>query len=193
MVDIPRHLHDTIKIAVCGAAETSACGDKALDLTRELGHEIIRQGAMLINGATSGIPLWAARGAKEEGGFVIGISPAKDEREHVEHYKLPIDYCDLILYAGDGYPGRDILLTQTADGIIFGCGRIGTFHEFSVAFEEKKPMGILRGEYMTDDIMLEIIKYSNRAADNPYVIVEENPKVMVEKMMAMVKKLKEVD
>lgn len=192
-MDLPRHVHSGLKIAMCGAAQTGTCGDKAFDLTQEVGREIIRQGAILVNGATSGVPLWAAKGAKEEGGFVIGISPAKTEKEHVETYKLPLDYCDLILYAGTGYPGRDILLTQTADAIIFGCGRIGTFHEFTVAFEETKPIGILEGDYSTDELMQEIIEKSGRAKDDPYVVVSKDPKELVEKVIVMAKALKERD
>src|SRR3989344_2416309 len=76
----------------------------------------------------------AETGVKEAGGFSIGFSPAASEREHVEVYKLPLDYMDLIVYTGFGYPGRDLLLTRSADAVICGCGRIGTIHEFVIAF-----------------------------------------------------------
>ena len=92
-----KHGHNQIKICVSGAAETGHCGVNALDKAKELGREIARQGAVLVTGATTGFPLWVAMGAKEAGGFSIGFSPASSEREHVEIYKLPLDYLDLII------------------------------------------------------------------------------------------------
>ncbi len=78
-----------------------------MERAKELGREIARQGAVLVTGATTGFPMWAAMGAKEVGGISIGFSPASTEREHIEAYKLPLDYMDLIVYTGFGYPGRD--------------------------------------------------------------------------------------
>ena len=36
-------------------------------------------------------------------------------------------------------------MTRTSDAIFLGCGRIGTIHEFTIAFEDNKPIGILEG------------------------------------------------
>ena len=102
-----KHGHEQIKICVSGAAETGHCGLGALDLAKELGREIVRQGAILVTGATTGFPMWSAMGAKEVGGMSLGFSPAATEKEHVEAYKLPLDYMDLIVYTGFGYPGRE--------------------------------------------------------------------------------------
>ncbi|KKU34907.1 MAG: hypothetical protein UX48_C0022G0009 [Candidatus Azambacteria bacterium GW2011_GWB1_46_27] len=44
------------KICVSGAAETGHCAINALDLAKELGKEIVRQGGVLVTGATSGVP-----------------------------------------------------------------------------------------------------------------------------------------
>src|SRR3989344_453743 len=101
-----KHGHNRIKICVSGAAETGHCGVDALDKAKELGREIARQGATLVTGATTGFPLWVAMGTKEAGGISIGLSPAASEKEHVEVYKLPLDYMDLIIYTGFGYSGR---------------------------------------------------------------------------------------
>src|SRR3989338_6691999 len=114
------------KLCVSGAAETTHCGKDSLELAKETGREIVRQGGVLVTGATTGLPYWAAIGAKEEGGISIGLSPASTEREHVEHYKLPVDYMDMIVYTGFGYPGRNLMLTRASDAVIIGCGRVGT-------------------------------------------------------------------
>src|SRR5262245_14113798 len=110
--DLEKHGHARIKICISGAAETGHCGLHALDSAKELGAEIVRQGAILLTGATTGFPLWSAMGAKEANGISIGLSPAASEREHMEVYRLPVDYMDLIVYTGFGYPGRDLLLVR---------------------------------------------------------------------------------
>ncbi|QQR82332.1 hypothetical protein IPJ70_03575 [Candidatus Campbellbacteria bacterium] len=183
-------IHD-IKICVSGAAETSSCGPRAYEVAKELGREIARQGAVIVTGATTGFPLWAAMGAKDAGGQSIGISPAASEREHVEAFRLPLDYMDMIVYTGFGYSGRDLILTRSSDAVLFGCGRIGTIHEFTIAFEDNKPIGILEGEWMTDETIKTILERSNRTHDR--VVFDTNPKKLVEKVMLLVKKDKADD
>ena len=181
-----KHGHNQIKICVSGAAETGHCGLGALDLAKELGREIARQGAVLVTGATTGFPFWAAMGAKEEGGISIGISPAASEKEHVEVYKLPLDYMDLIIYTGFGYPGRDLLITRSSDAVICGCGRIGTIHEFTVAFEDQKPIGIFEGSWEMSAELEEIIAKGHRP--NAKVVHGPDPKKLVAEVIALVKK-----
>ena len=145
-----------IRICVSGAAETGHCGIDAYDIAKELGKEIIRQGGILTTGATTGFPYWSTMGAKEEKGFSIGLSPAASEREHVNVYRLPLEYLDLIIYTGFGYSGRNLLLTRSSDAVIVGCGRIGTINEFTVAYEDGKPIGILEGDWQTDEVIKNI-------------------------------------
>lgn len=183
-----KHGHSQIKICVSGAAETGHCGVDALDKAKELGREIARQGVVLVTGATTGFPLWVAMGAKEEGGMSIGFSPAASEKEHVEVYKLPLDYMDLIIYTGFGYPGRDILLTRSVDAVICGCGRVGTIHEFTVAFEDGKPIGIFEGPWEMGDQLKEIIEKSHRP--NAKIATGNDPKKLLEDIIALVKKNK---
>jgi len=184
-----RNEHQKIKLCVSGAADTTHCGESALDVAKELGREIIRQGAVIVTGATTGWPLWSAMGAKEEGGISIGLSPASTEKEHVEEWGLPLDYLDTIIYTGQGFPGRDILLTRTTDAVILGCGRIGTIHEFTVAFEDGKPIGILEGEWEMDETLKMIIEKGHRANDK--IVFDKDPKQLVAKIIEMVKQYKE--
>ena len=59
------HSHLKFKICVSGAAETGHCGPEALEMAKELGREIARHKAVLVTGATTGVPFWACIGAKE--------------------------------------------------------------------------------------------------------------------------------
>src|SRR3989338_4945490 len=86
--------HLKFKIAVSGAAETGMCAPDAMEKTTAIGREIARRGCVLVTGATTGAPYWAAKGAKEAGGLVIGISPAATKIAHVKTYHLPLDYHD---------------------------------------------------------------------------------------------------
>jgi hypothetical protein len=183
-----KHGHQQIKICVSGAAETGHCGVDALEKAKELGREIARQGAVLVTGATTGFPLWAAMGAKEVGGISIGFSPASTEKEHIEVYKLPVDYMDLIIYTGFGYPGRDLLLTRSADAVICGCGRIGTIHEFTIAFEDEKVIGIYEGPWEMGKELEEIMQKGNRP--NPKVTISDDAKKMVSDVIELVHKYK---
>jgi uncharacterized protein (TIGR00725 family) len=184
-----KHNHLKLKIGVSGAAETGTCGVNAFDTAKLLGHEIIRQGGVLVTGASTGFPLWAAMGAKEEKGMSIGISPAANEREHVETYRMPLEYMDLIIYTGFGFTGRDLLFTRSCDALIIGCGRIGTIHEFTIAFEDGKPIGVLEGEWTMSQTIRDIIERGNRP--NDLIVFDKDPKALVEKVIALTLKSKE--
>lgn len=179
-----KHQHLKLKLCVSGAAETGHCGEGAMEKAKELGREVVRQGGVLVTGATTGFPLWAAIGAKEEGGTSLGISPAMNERDHVENYGLPLDYLDLVIYTGAGYSGRNLLLTRSSDAVLVGCGRVGTINEFSVAFEDHKPIGVLQGSWETDEVIRDIMQKGHRA--NELVVFDGDPKKLVEKVIKLV-------
>lgn len=181
-----KHNHLRVKMGVSGAAETGHCGIDALEKAKELGREIVRQGGIVVTGATTGFPLWSAMGAKEEKGISIGLSPAASEREHVNAYRLPLDYMDLVVYTGFGFPGRDLLFTRSCDAVFIGCGRIGTLHEFTIAFEDGKPIGILEGEWDMDEQIRDILEKGHRP--NNKIVFDPDPKSLVKKIMDLVMK-----
>jgi hypothetical protein len=153
-----------------------------------LGEEIIKQGAVLVDGATTGFPYWAAKGAKKAGGIVVGVSPAESKKEHIAQYQLPVDYHDIIMYTGHGYSGRNLLLTRMADAVIVGCGRMGTLNEFTIAFEDKKPIGLLEGTWETDEVIKNLIEKSYRAAEmKDKIIFSSDPEKLVAGVIELIK------
>jgi uncharacterized protein (TIGR00725 family) len=177
------------KIAVSGAAEVSHCCKNILEISKEIGREIARQGCVLITGATTGVPYFTALGCKEAGGFSVGFSPAASEAAHLRIYKLPTDAFDVMVYTGADYVGRNVIMTKSADGVIIICGRMGTLHEFATAFEIQKPIGILEGSGGTADKIRSI-------ATGPYrgikkIIYEKDPKKLVRKLILTIRKEKE--
>jgi uncharacterized protein (TIGR00725 family) len=180
------HEHLQLKLAVSGAAETGHCGPDAYDLAVTLGKEIAKSGSVILTGATTGFPMWSALGAKQANGFSIGFSPASSEKEHIETYNLPVEYMDLIVYTGFGYPGRDLIFTRSADAVFFGCGRIGTIHEFTIAFEDGKPIGVLEGSWATDETIKDMLKNGHRP--NDHIIFDSDPKALVERVVELARK-----
>lgn len=176
------------KICVSGAAETGHCLKGALQKAKEIGKEVIRQNGILLTGATSGMPYWAAIGAREVGGMVIGLSPAASEDSHIKTYHLPVDYHDVIIYTGFNYAGRNLLLTRSADGVIIICGRMGTLNEFTIAFEDKKPIGVLTNTGGMADMVKTIIKRSHRGSRK--VVYDSNPRKLVSKLINLIEKEK---
>lgn len=179
------HLHALkYKICVSGAADSSNCAKEALTRAEELGREIARRGLILITGATTGIPYWAAKGAKQEGGIVIGLSPAASKIAHIKTYHLPLDYHDLIIYTGFEYAGRNLLLTRSADAVVVVCGRMGTLNEFTIAFEDHKPIGVLEKTGGTADMVQEIVARAHRGPGK--IIFSDKPAVLLDKLLTMI-------
>ncbi|RJQ29778.1 hypothetical protein C4571_00695 [Candidatus Parcubacteria bacterium] len=176
--------HLKYKICISGAAETGHCGSETLKKTEELGRLIASRNMILVTGATTGVPYWAAKGAKEVGGIVIGISPAASKIHHMNTYRLPVDYHDLIMYTGFGYSGRNLLLTRSSDAVITVCGRIGTLNEFTDAFEDQKPQGVLTGTGGVADMAEEIVKRANRGPGK--VVFESDPARLLDKILDLI-------
>jgi len=178
--------HLKYKICVSGAAETGHCAEDAIQKAEMIGREIAKRGLVLVTGATTGMPYWAAKGAKEAGGIVIGLSPAASKLAHIRTYHLPVDYHDLIIYTGFDYAGRNLLLTRSADAIITLCGRMGTLNEFTIAFEDHKPIGVLEGSGGTSDMLREILERAHRGFNN--VVFNSDPSKLIDEVLEVVKK-----
>lgn len=173
----------TYKIGVSGSAENN-CAPGAFAKAREVGRQIALAGAVCVTGDTVGIPHAAAHGAKAGRGFTAGISPAISRQEHLRKYHLPSDDLDLIIYTGFQYSGRNLLFIRSCDAAIFICGRVGTLNEFTIAFEDKKPIGILTETGGIVEEIEHLLEVSKRGKGK--VVWDSDPKRLVEKVVALV-------
>src|SRR6266699_6828820 len=131
-----------IKVGVMGSAEEAS--DASLKATyRALGTAIANRGLILLTGATTGLVYATGKAAQNAGALHIGISPAHDEREHVERYSLPIEACDAIVYTGFGLKGRNVVLVRSCEIVLFIAGAMGSLNEFTIAHDEGKVIGCL--------------------------------------------------
>ena len=137
-------LFPSMTVGVMGSAGGKLT-EEGLRSVRRLGAAIARCGYVLITGACPGLPHEAVKGAKEEGGIVVGISPALNMEEHVKKYESPTRGYDAIIYTGSGLMGREIENIRSCDVVVFAGGRSGTLGEFAIAFDEGKVIGVLEG------------------------------------------------
>ena len=179
----PKELH--VSIAISGAGETGHCGVDALESAKSLGKEIAQHGAVTITGATTGFPMWAGTGAIEAGGTVLGFSPAVSPDEHEKIYRQPLEHMTVPIFTGFGYSGRDLLMVRSCDAIVFGCGRISSINEFTIAYKEDKPIGVLQGDWTTDKLLKQIVDQS--FDEKRTIIFDKDPRKLVEQLIKVVK------
>lgn len=177
--------HLKYKICISGAAETTHCSKDALKKAELMGRLVAEHNMVLLTGATVGIPYWAAKGAKQAGGIVVGLSPAASKLAHVKVYHLPLDYHDLIIYTGFDYAGRNLLLTRAADAIVTICGRMGTLNEFTIGFEDKKPQGVLLESGGISELLPKIIEQAHRGSGK--VVFDSDPERLLDKLIDLIR------
>jgi len=171
-----------IKVGVMGSAEeasTLALREKA----RALGHAIASRDVILLTGATTGTVYEAGKAASVAGGLHIGISPAGDEREHVERYQLPVDACDAVIYTGFGLKGRNVVLVRTCDVVLVIAGSIGSLNEFTIAYDEGKVIGCLTRTGGVADEAEKIVKTFPKQT-NARVFYHDDPIELLEECLA---------
>jgi len=173
-----------LKIGVSGSA-VDICYPGAKEKTQELGYYLAKKGAVVVTGDTTGMPYEAAKGAKKAGGFTVGISPAISYLEHVKKYKLPHRYTDFVMYTGFGYSGRNLLFVRSTDAMIIVCGRIGTLNEFTIAFEDKKPIGILTNTGGITDEIDHLLTVAKRGRAK--IVFDDDPIRLANKILKMAK------
>ena len=175
------------KICVTGAAEGSILTNSVLEKARIIGEEIAKADCVLLTGATKGIPHHTAIGAKKADGISIGFSPAISRLEHERKYRLPTQYTDLIVYTGFGYSRRNLLMVRSSEAVIVIGGRIGTLNEFTNAFEEGKPIGVLLDSGGISSIIPSILEVADKKAED-IIIFDTDPKELVRKIVSHLNK-----
>ena len=85
----------------------------------------------------------ASHGAKEGGGFVIGIVPQDEKTAANPH-------CDAVIATGMGH-ARDFLTAYSADAVIIVGGGSGTLIEVAAAYQRQIPLIAVKGSGGTAD------------------------------------------
>ncbi len=176
-----------LKIGVMGGAGGTHTKE-LLEKAALVGKAIAESNCTLFYGATIGLPLEAARAAKEAGATVVGVSPAANEKEHTEEYRLPTEPCDAVIFTGYGFPGRNVILVRSCDAIVIIGGRIGTMSEFAVAYAEQRPIGVLQGSGGFAGKVQEIERDVLKGEMPTQIVFDAEPKKLVEKLLQALRK-----
>ena len=176
-----------LKIGIIGSASGPQTEDSgAVQKAREMGTEIGKRGHILINGACPGIPDEAALAAKEAGGMIIGISPAFSEYEHVNEYQSP-NHHDILIFTGQGFMERDIVNIRSCDAVVIISGGIGTLNEFTIAYDEGRPIGILTNSGGISNSIQHIVEEICERQLPPNMVFDDDPKILLDKLEIVIK------
>ena len=174
-----------IKIGVMGSAEAET--DTVLhEKATALGKAIAGRDVILLTGATTGVVYETGKAASDAGALHIGISPAADEREHVERYQLPLDACATIVYTGFGLKGRNVVLVRSCDVVLFIAGSIGSLNEFTIAYDEGKVIGCLTGTGGVADKVEELVR-SFQKTTKARIVYDDDPEKLVDRCLSEVR------
>ncbi len=172
-----------------GSAGGALTGELAEDLRAKaegLGRAIAARGCVLMTGGTTGLPHIAGAAAHRAGALHVGVSPAADEREHVEHYGLPVEGTDLLVYTGFGLKGRNVVLVRSCDVVLIFRGGTGTLNELTIAHDEGRVVGCLKGTGGVADEAERLIQALTKKT-RAVVLFDEDPAALLDKCLAALK------
>jgi uncharacterized protein (TIGR00725 family) len=172
-----------IKVGVMGGA-ADITDREHMEKVHALGRAIAARGCVLVTGACPGLPHAAACGAKQAGGFVIGISPAMNLPEHVGKYASPVASHDVLVFTGSGLMGREVVNIQTSDVVVIVGGRSGTLGELAIAYDQGKPIGVLTGMGGIGEIVRDIIAACKKDTGSE-VIYEADPERLIDELLRL--------
>ena len=115
----------------------AACDEQTGEIAMAVGRAIAERGAVLLTGGRSGVMEAASRGAREAGGFTVGILPGASAAE-----SPPNPYVELPLYTGLG-EARNWVNVCASDALIAIGGGFGTLSEIALALKARKPLVLL--------------------------------------------------
>jgi uncharacterized protein (TIGR00725 family) len=137
-------------ISVIGGGQ---CGAAEYATAMEVGRLVAEAGATLVCGGLSGIMEAAARGAREAGGTTIGILPGHDRN-------LANPYVDHIVTTGIGH-ARNLAVVSSGDAVVAIGGSFGTLSEIGLAARVGRPVIILSGWRVQNELGTEGIWYAS--------------------------------
>lgn len=170
-----------LQIGVMGSSGGILTGAE-LELARRLGACIARSGALIVTGASPGLPHAAVLGAHETGGESLGISPAHSREEHIELYESPTEPYTAIAFAGSGLMGREVENIHSSDFVVFIAGRSGTMGEFCIAYDEGKLIGVLRNSGGLSNHFAEVAALFKKET-GAVIIQDDDPEHLIDRCL----------
>jgi len=147
------------------------------DKTIEIGRLIAKNNYAIVCGGLSGVMEAVCKGAKEEGGFTIGIIPSAEK-------SMANKYIDLVIPCPFSQ-ARNLVVVLTGDVCLAISGKAGTLSEISFAWIYLKPIVALTDvEGWSSKIANQ--KLDDRRSDMIYGV--KSPQEAIEKINELFKK-----
>jgi uncharacterized protein (TIGR00725 family) len=145
-------------IGVIGAG---SCSGDVEDLAVEVGRAIALAGGALVCGGLGGVMEGAARGAKEAGGWTIGILPGPDT-------EMANAFIDFPIATNVGH-ARNVIIVHTAMVLIAVSGGYGTLSEIALALKAGKRVVALRPRFSIQGV--ETASSAREAVDLAFALI----------------------
>ena len=116
----------------------------------------------------------------------MGISPAFSEYEHINDYLSPHGH-DMVIYTGMGFMERDIINIRSSDAVVIVGGGIGSLNEFTIAYDEGRPMGILTNTGGISNSIEHITVELCQREMPPNLVMDDDPARLLDKIEVIVK------
>jgi predicted Rossmann-fold nucleotide-binding protein len=133
------------KVTVYGGTNNKEYPAEHIAACERLGAHLAEVGAVMLTGACRGLPYYAGKAAAKAGGRVIGYTPARNKKEHVERFQFPLDGVTELVYTrvkgvhnAESFLKRSWDMTPFSDLVIAMGGSWGTFTELIFSFWYKK-------------------------------------------------------
>ena len=154
------------------------CTEAASRAARAVGAEIARRGLVLVTGGLGGVMEAASSGAKEAGGFVVGIVPQDNMKE-------ANGFCDVVIPTGMGY-ARDFITAYSGDAVIVVGGGAGTLIEVAAAYQKRIPVVAVKG---TGGIVDQLVGSYIDDRKLEQVVGEKSPEQAVSRALALLENI----
>ena len=130
-----------------GVIGAGSCSAEIEELATEVGRELARHGTIIVCGGLGGVMTAAAKGAKEIGGFTVGILPGASIHDANPYIDFPV--------ATNMGQARNAIIVQTADVLIAIAGGYGTLSEIGFALKIGKAVVALQNRFAIPGVYVE--------------------------------------
>jgi predicted Rossmann-fold nucleotide-binding protein len=181
------------KIGVFGSGGGSVSDEVIQDAAMRLGAELGARSneVIVITGACTGLPYFAAQQASKAGTDVWGFSPVlnmQEQRQFTPNDNLdiytklefiPEEIAASLKNQRERMKFRNVLSTSSCDAGIIISGRWGSLNEFTNLVDMQKPVGVLTGTGGIADELPDLCRKIVKEGQGP-VIFNDDPQLLVD-------------
>ncbi len=166
-----------LKIGIIGSA-TRNIDPYTLESAKKIGKFLGSINAEVITGTAIGSPHKLLLEARKYGSKTTGFSPDSNIEHHEKrHDNAPLSDFDKVIFV-KGITKRSLKLINYCDSIIVLGGRMGTLSEYTIAFEENKPLGVLTNTNGISQHLKKITKLCDKHRKEPILFYDNADKLI---------------